>query len=76
MDDILHLTLVRRMDTAELQEEEYKEADMILAQGQQIYPASLRSFTTDSIQPLGFLEMELEWKGMLLVFRYANRNNR
>ena len=76
MDDILHLTFVHRMDTPELQEEEDKAADMILAQGQQIYPASLRILTTDSTQPLDFLETVLQWKGMLPVFQYADRSHR
>ena len=76
MDDILHLTFVHRMDTPELQEEEDKAADMILAQGQQIYPASLRILTTGLTQPLDFLETVLQWKGMLPVFKYADRSHR
>ena len=87
MDDILYLTLTRRMTTDALQKKEdedtncimdvdWKEATQALASAKDIYPASLCVLTTDSVQPLAFLELELAWNGTKPIFQYADRSSR
>jgi hypothetical protein len=76
MDDILHITLVHATASTSLTHVDEEEATQALASAKDIYPASLRVLTTDSVQPLSFLELELAWSGTKPIFQYADRSTR
>jgi hypothetical protein len=74
MDDILHMTVRRRMPTAAKQIKEDAAVKEILCEARGIYPEKMRVIVTADTQPLPFLETEIAWVGSATTMWYLNKN--
>ena len=74
MDDILHMTVRRRMPTPVEQTEEDAALEDLLCEARGIYPETMRVILTADTQPLPFLESEIAWVGSATTMWYMNKN--
>ena len=74
MDDILHMTVRRRMPTPVEQTEEDAAVEDLLCEARGIYPETMRVILTADTQPLPFLESEIAWVGSATTMWYMNKN--